>query len=104
MPPRTYATDVYLMCTCSECEGRQVRITLRKFRNLSRLPRQPATKRCTSSCREGMTRPGSEAKWLEQWPRPASLRFVRDHPEQAIGIRFFLDDRGRHPAASSKCT
>jgi hypothetical protein len=38
MPARTYATDVYLTCPCSECEGRQVRITLRKFRNLSRLP------------------------------------------------------------------
>ena len=38
MPARTYATDVYLRCPCSECEGREVRITLRKFRNLSRLP------------------------------------------------------------------
>jgi hypothetical protein len=35
MPARTYATDVYLTCPCSECEGRGVRITLRKFRNLS---------------------------------------------------------------------
>jgi hypothetical protein len=38
MPARRYATDVYLTCPCSECEGREVRITLRKFRNLSRLP------------------------------------------------------------------
>jgi hypothetical protein len=38
MPARTYATDVYLTCPCRECEGREVRITLRKFRNLSRLP------------------------------------------------------------------
>jgi hypothetical protein len=38
MPARTYATDVYLRCPCPECEGREVRITLRKFRNLSRLP------------------------------------------------------------------
>jgi hypothetical protein len=38
MPARTYATDVYLACPCSECDGREVRITLRKFRNLSRLP------------------------------------------------------------------
>jgi hypothetical protein len=38
MPARTYATDVYLTCPCAECEGRQVRITLRKFRNLARLP------------------------------------------------------------------
>jgi hypothetical protein len=32
MPARTYST-VYLTCPCSECEGRAVRITLRKFRN-----------------------------------------------------------------------
>jgi hypothetical protein len=32
MPTRTYATDVYLTCPCPECEGREVRITLRKFR------------------------------------------------------------------------
>jgi hypothetical protein len=38
MPARTYATDVYLTCPCPECEGREVRITLRKFRNFSRLP------------------------------------------------------------------
>jgi hypothetical protein len=38
MPARTYATDVYLTCPCPECAGREVRITLRKFRNLSRLP------------------------------------------------------------------
>jgi hypothetical protein len=38
MPARTYSTDVYLMCPCSQCEGREVRITLRQFRNLSRLP------------------------------------------------------------------
>jgi hypothetical protein len=38
MPARTYATDVHLTCPCSECEGREVRITSRKFRNLSRLP------------------------------------------------------------------
>jgi hypothetical protein len=38
MPARTYSSDVYLTCPCSECEGRQVRITVRKFQNLSRLP------------------------------------------------------------------
>jgi hypothetical protein len=38
MPARTYATNVSLSCPCPECEGREVRITLRKFRNLSRLP------------------------------------------------------------------
>ena len=38
MAARTYATDVYLTCPCWECEGREVRITSRKFGNLSRLP------------------------------------------------------------------
>ena len=38
MPARTYSTDVYLTCPCPDCEGREVRITLRKFRSLSRLP------------------------------------------------------------------
>ena len=37
MPARTYATDIYLTCPCMECKGREVRITLCKFRNLSRL-------------------------------------------------------------------
>jgi hypothetical protein len=32
MPARTYSTDVYLTCPCPDCEGRMVRITLRKFR------------------------------------------------------------------------
>jgi hypothetical protein len=38
MPARTYSTDVYLTCPCPDCEGRKGRITLRKFRRLSRLP------------------------------------------------------------------
>ena len=38
MPAKTYSTDVYLTCPCPDCEGRDVRITLRKFRSLSRLP------------------------------------------------------------------
>jgi hypothetical protein len=38
VPARTYATNVYLTCPGPACEGREVRITLRKFRNLSRLP------------------------------------------------------------------
>jgi hypothetical protein len=38
VPARTYATDTYPTCPCTECKGRKVRITLRKFRNLSRLP------------------------------------------------------------------
>jgi hypothetical protein len=37
MPARTHSTDVYLTCPCPGCEGRKVRITLRKFRSLSRL-------------------------------------------------------------------
>lgn len=31
-------SDVYLACRCPKCGGREVRITLRKFRNLCRLP------------------------------------------------------------------
>jgi hypothetical protein len=38
MPARTYSTDVYLTCPCPDCEGRKVRITLRKVRSLSLLP------------------------------------------------------------------
>ena len=38
MPAQTYATDIYLTCPCTECKDREVRITLRKFRNISRLP------------------------------------------------------------------
>jgi hypothetical protein len=38
MAARTYSTDVYLTCPCPDCECRKVRITLRKFRSLSRLP------------------------------------------------------------------
>jgi hypothetical protein len=38
MPATTYSTDVNLTCPCADCEGRKVRITLRKFRSLSRSP------------------------------------------------------------------
>jgi hypothetical protein len=38
MAARTYSTDVCLTCPCPDCEGRSVRITLSKFRSLSRLP------------------------------------------------------------------
>jgi transposase len=38
MPAGTYSTDVNLTCPCPHCEGRKVRITLRNFRRLSRLP------------------------------------------------------------------
>jgi hypothetical protein len=38
MAARTYSTDVYLTCPCPDCECPKVRITLRKFRSLSRLP------------------------------------------------------------------
>jgi hypothetical protein len=34
---RRCSTDVYLACSCPECGGRAVRLTLRKFRGLSRL-------------------------------------------------------------------
>ena len=44
MSTRTYSTEVYLTCPCPDCEGRKVRITLRKFRSLSRLP-PPACER-----------------------------------------------------------
>jgi hypothetical protein len=30
MSARTYSTDIYLTCPCPECEGRKVRITLRR--------------------------------------------------------------------------
>jgi hypothetical protein len=35
---RAYSTDVYLACQCRECDGREVRVTLRRYRNLCRLP------------------------------------------------------------------
>jgi hypothetical protein len=38
MPAGIYSTDVYLTCPCPYCEGGKVRITLRKFRSVSRLP------------------------------------------------------------------
>ena len=47
----------YLTCPCSECE---VRITLRKFGTFHGSPRQPATKPCTTSSREAMTRSSSK--------------------------------------------
>jgi hypothetical protein len=55
MPARTYSTDVYLICPCRDCEGRKVRITLSKFRRLSRPRRQPASKSCTSWCPDATT-------------------------------------------------
>jgi hypothetical protein len=67
MPARTHSTDVYLTCPCSEFEGRQVRITLRSSKTYHGSPRQPATKPCTSSCREAITKPTSKAKWPDQW-------------------------------------
>ena len=61
MPTRTYSTDVYLTCPCAGCEGREVRITLRKFRSLSRLPSPAASKSCTGWCPE-VTTGNSKAK------------------------------------------
>lgn len=34
---RTYSTDVSLSCACAVCRGREVRVTLRKLKGLSRL-------------------------------------------------------------------
>jgi hypothetical protein len=48
MSARTYSTDVCLTCPCPDCEGRKVRITLRKFRVSQGSPRQLASKSCTS--------------------------------------------------------
>ena len=31
-------SDVYLACRCPECGGREVRITLRRYRSICRLP------------------------------------------------------------------
>ena len=69
MPARTHSSDVYLTCPCSECEGRVVRITLRKFRNLSRLP-SPARDQAVHQLVSGgdnKTKPTSKAKWPDQW-------------------------------------
>jgi hypothetical protein len=63
MPPRTYSTDVYLSCPCAECDGREVRITLRRFRNLSRLP-SPA---CDYAVHELVT--GGDSKTNQQAKR-----------------------------------
>jgi hypothetical protein len=65
MPARTYASDVDLTCPCSECEGRGVRITLRKFRNLSRLP-SPA---CDQAIHELVSGGESKNSWADHdWP------------------------------------
>ena len=38
MATRHYSTDVCLACPCPECGGREVRITLRRYRYICRLP------------------------------------------------------------------
>jgi hypothetical protein len=53
MPARTYSTDVTLTCPCPQCAGREVRITLRKFRNLSRLE-SPAYEQAVHKIVSGM--------------------------------------------------
>jgi hypothetical protein len=55
MSARTYSTDVYLTCPCPDCEGRKVRITLRKVRSLSRLAPPTSSKSCTSWCPDATT-------------------------------------------------
>jgi hypothetical protein len=67
MPARTHSSDVYLTCPCSECEGRVVRITLRKFRNLSRLPSPARDQAVHQLVSGGGNKPGSQAKWPDQW-------------------------------------
>ncbi len=34
---RQYSTDVYISCPCPSCQGAEVRITARRYRNLCRL-------------------------------------------------------------------
>jgi hypothetical protein len=63
MPARTDSTDVYLTCPCSERDGREVRITLRKFRNLSLLPSPACDQAVHQLVSGGDDRPGSKAKW-----------------------------------------
>jgi hypothetical protein len=78
MPTRTYATDVYLMCPCSECEGREVRITLRKFRILSRLP-SPA---CDQAVHQLVSGDANKTRWLTR-KHPAVV--LRGKAAQRLG-------------------
>ena len=55
MSARTYSTNVYLTCPCPDCEGRKVRITLRKSEVSHGSPRQPVSKSCTSWCPDATT-------------------------------------------------
>jgi hypothetical protein len=64
MPARTYATDVYLTCPCTECEGREVRISCGSSAISHGSPLQPAIKPYTSSYRKAKTRRGRhQAAW-----------------------------------------
>jgi hypothetical protein len=83
MPARTYSSDVCLTCPCPDCEGREVRITLRKFRSLSRLPSPHASKSCTSSCRDATTgnskaKPGSPNRSANTQPAHRLLMISAD--------------------------
>jgi hypothetical protein len=66
MPARTYATDVYLTCPARSVKDARSASRCGSSAISHGSPLQPATKPCTSSCREAMTRSGSEARWLER--------------------------------------
>lgn len=71
MSARTYSTDIYLTCPCRDCEGRKVRITLRRSGVSHGSPRQPVTKSCTSWCRDAtsvIVRPSQVAPTDRQSP------------------------------------
>jgi hypothetical protein len=66
VPARTYSTDVYPTCPCADCEGRKVRITLRSFRSLSRLPSPACEQVCTSWWPDATTgNSKGQARWLQ---------------------------------------
>ena len=75
MPARTHSTDVYLTCPCPDYEGRKVRITLGKFRSLSRLP-SPAYEQVVQQLvsgrdnRKQQGQPGSSNRSANTLPEP----------------------------------
>jgi len=83
MPARTYSTDVCLTCPCPGCEGRSVRITLRKFRSLSRLTSQSVSRSCTSSCRDATT--GNSGPSRRSAKPPAKTSAFRELSGTAMG-------------------
>ena len=59
MSARTYSTDIYLTCPCRDCEGRKVRITLRRS-GVSQLP-SPACDQVVHQLVSGRDKRNSEA-------------------------------------------